>query len=207
MPKRGGTLKRKTGTRAPKPKFIIFCEGKNTEPQYLAAFRTRFPRTLFEIELVRAAGVPDTLLRKAIDRQRYLRRAAKHGKSYAEDDEVWIAFDRDEHPKVKQTIHNARQNGVGVAYSNPCFELWLILHREDYERPASRHDVQKYCEKSVEGYSRDSGKSGNFLALLDGLEDAESRAEKQRERRTKEGAEEEAPWTTFSELTKALRKT
>ena len=28
----------------------------------------------------------------------------------------------------------ARDNGISVAISNPCFELWLVLHYTDHER-------------------------------------------------------------------------
>ena len=33
--------------------------------------------------------------------------------------------------------------GVNVAFSNPCFELWLILHFEYRDSASSRFEVQK----------------------------------------------------------------
>lgn len=31
---------------------------------------------------------------------------------------------------VSQSILRAQQKGIHVAFSNPCFELWLVLHRQ-----------------------------------------------------------------------------
>nr|SBO92551.1 hypothetical protein BN4615_P2065 [Nonomuraea gerenzanensis] len=35
------------------------------------------------------------------------------------------------HPNLKQAIRLAQEHGIRLAISNPCFELWLILHFED----------------------------------------------------------------------------
>jgi hypothetical protein len=60
----------------------------------------------------------------------------------AEIDEVWCVFDV-EWPKndpdvqkkaLKEAVEEARKGGVKLAISNPCFELWLILHFQDESR-------------------------------------------------------------------------
>jgi hypothetical protein len=160
---------------------------------------------MFRIEPVPAAGVPETLLEKALEEKKRIARAAKRGDSFAAGDRVWIAFDRDEHHKVSQTINNAKANDVGVAFSNPCFELWLILHVKDFDKPDGRHEVQKHCESCVEGYDRKASKTCDFMALIDGIDAAESRAESLAKRRCNEGNEQGPPSTTFYELTRCLR--
>jgi hypothetical protein len=35
------------------------------------------------------------------------------------------------HPNLDRALTLARSNNIRVAISNPCFELWLILHFED----------------------------------------------------------------------------
>jgi hypothetical protein len=40
-------------------------------------------------------------------------------------------FDIDEHPNVAQAVALARDNDIQLAISNPCLELWFILHFED----------------------------------------------------------------------------
>jgi hypothetical protein len=51
-----------------------------------------------------------------------------------EIDEVWCVFDVEwprNHPDLKEAVEQARQGGVEVVISNPCFELWLTLHFRD----------------------------------------------------------------------------
>ncbi|MGH3940412.1 MAG: RloB family protein, partial [Pseudonocardiaceae bacterium] len=46
----------------------------------------------------------------------------------------WCVFDVEwpkNHPNLKQAIQLARDHNIRLAISNPCFELWLILHFED----------------------------------------------------------------------------
>jgi hypothetical protein len=56
---------------------------------------------------------------------------------HAEYDERWLLLDvdhRDAGPHVRnlaQTLSEARRQGINAAICNPCFELWLLLHRED----------------------------------------------------------------------------
>ena len=60
-------------------------------------------------------------------------------------DEIWCVFDRDEHLDVASAIQEARDMGVGVAFSNPCFELWLVLHVEDRTAHTDRREIQRRC--------------------------------------------------------------
>ena len=43
-------------------------------------------------------------------------------------DEVWCIFDRDDHHRFDEATRVAKKAGIRTAISNPCFELWLILH-------------------------------------------------------------------------------
>jgi len=44
---------------------------------------------------------------------------------------VWCVFDVDDHPRVADARQMAADNGIELAISNPCFELWLLLHFRD----------------------------------------------------------------------------
>ena len=53
----------------------------------------------------------------------------------AEIDEFWCVFDVEwprNHPGLEEAIQQAHANGIELAISNPCFELWLILHFRDH---------------------------------------------------------------------------
>ena len=93
--------------------------------------------------------------------------------------------------------------GVGTAYSNPCFELWLILHDCDMDSPLTRHEAQHICrERSL---FTDSSKKrpvrvDEAQALL-----AEDRADKQLQKRIEESLRYGPPATNVGSLTQILR--
>lgn len=69
-------------------------------------------------------------------------------------DEKWIVIDRDEvefkgkgfgghtQENFDNAIKTADENGISIACSNPCFELWIVLHFEYLQSAISRDDVQ-----------------------------------------------------------------
>ena len=68
-------------------------------------------------------------------------------RSDQEFDEIWCVFDVDQHPNISQAINDARQSGINVAVSNPCFELWLVLHRQEQTAYIDRHDIQQRSDE------------------------------------------------------------
>ena len=198
------SLKRTGNKRSPKARFIVFCEGKNTEPQYIQALERELQGTIIEVEVIGGAGTPATIAGKAIDNLRLVARKKKK-QSFEKNDQVWAVFDHDEHPEVTQSIQRCRDAGVGIAYSNPCFELWLILHKEAYDKACDRHQVQKHLETLCPEYDCDSGKSADCSNLIENLEQAEDRANVQLARRAEEGSVLGCPCTTVQEFTQALR--
>lgn len=56
---------------------------------------------------------------------------------HEEDDELWMLLDADHYlggshrRNFIQAISEARQRGIKIALSKPCFELWLLLHHVD----------------------------------------------------------------------------
>lgn len=119
-------LKRKSASRPERKTVVIFCEGEASEPDYINALK-RLPEvranTSINIEIDPEQGVPLTLVQRAVERS-----------CDEEVDECWCVFDVEwpkNHPNLKQAIQLANQYGVRLAISNPCFELWLILHYEN----------------------------------------------------------------------------
>lgn len=47
------------------------------------------------------------------------------------DAEHWLVFDDDRRPGTRDVVSEAAAAGIRVAVSNPCFELWLLLHHQD----------------------------------------------------------------------------
>lgn len=203
---RSRNLSRRPATIDPAIKFTIFSEGKNTEPEYFNQIDRETPNALVAILVNGAAGAPKTLGEKALAFRRQHFKRGKPLNSFEEKDQIWVVFDRDEHDKVKETTDNLRANKIGVAFTNPCFELWLILHYEDFDKATDRHSIQKHLETLCEDYKSSHGKKADCKKLMAKIKDAEQRARKMNARRIAEGAAGEAPWTTVYELTEAIRK-
>lgn len=201
-------LRRHRYSREPKTRFILYCEGRNTEPAYFKAVRQAYPSSLIEIETVPNAGVPYTLARSAIEKAKELklnRRRRRALNSFEQSDEIWAVFDRDVHPRFEEAINLCKAHNVNVARSIPCFELWLILHLEDFDKPDGRYAVQAHLEKLLPGYERSGSKIPNCDLLIEGIELAEDRALAQLARRSQEGSEFNPPSTTAGRLTRSIR--
>ncbi len=158
-------LRRKVASRAPRRKLFIFSEGKNTEPQYLKAYERVVSSTSIEIVYGSKNGTPEALLRQAADRKDEIGHRA-YKKENGDRDEVWVIFDRDEHPNVDKVLKECRRMNILYAFSNPCFELWLILHFTDYDADEHHHATQEKCEKVCPGYTKDSRKIPDLAALM-----------------------------------------
>jgi RloB-like protein len=107
--------------------FTIICEGQ-TEVAY---FR----------DLVRHGAVaPDIHLspRKAkhSDPRKFAQSLADLSPR-DEGDEAWFVFDIEAPPRpdIEHTIGAAEGAGFSVAWSNPCFEVWLIFHFKAWSSP------------------------------------------------------------------------
>lgn len=198
-------LKRRAPTRKPKRKFIIYSEGKNTEPDYFRAVRGELLGALVDIEVIDAAGVPMTIAEKAKAHAATIARRGARRSSFEEEDEVWAVFDRDEHRLVANAIELCRVSKVGVAFSDPCFEIWLILHHGNFDRPDDRHQVQAELGKIFSDYDAKGRKTTNCKKLMPFVDAAEQRAEQQLARRREEGDPPARPFTTVFKLTRRMR--
>ncbi len=170
--KRTGPLRRPRTSRPPARIIRVHTEGRVTEPGYLEEL-ARLHRKTIHIEFGRTGAVPATLASHACRDMDDNRRAQRRGDPLY--DEIWCVFDRDEHPDVTQAISRAKQKGVNTAFSNPCFELWLVLHKRTQTRYIERQEVQKSARK----LGLIKGKALNkdlFTDILNGYEDAKRRA-------------------------------
>ena len=195
-------LKRKNPRLEPKRRFSLFCEGENTETEYFKAIRRICSSTLISVETHGGVGVPYTIATKAIEHAKLRRKKD----SYEERDQVWAIFDRDEHPRFKEAVMKCEEQNVGVGRSNPCFELWLILHEQDYDRAEDRHAMQKRLAQLRPEYDPDGSKTPDCADLVKRVEAAEQRGEQQLRNRESGGDPYGNPSTTVGRLTRAIRE-
>jgi hypothetical protein len=153
--------------------LIVFTEGRKTEPSYLNQLH-RLHRERVVVTIDDFHGGPLELVERAAQRRKHDLRDEKKGKGAAYD-EYWCIFDVDEHPHVAQALVMARDNNVQLAVSNPCIELWFVLHKEDRTGWVHRHDIQARC-RDLLGFDKTLGDS-DVLGLMGAFEAAKRRAE------------------------------
>ena len=163
------SLRRRRGFREPRARFLVVCEGKVTEPLYFNDIR-RLERGIIDLQLV-PAGVPKTVVEEAVRLKKESARDARRDRNLRYD-HVWCVFDVDEHPFVPEAKQQAQANGIELAVSNPCFELWLLLHFQDQTAHIERRAVQRLCREHMPGYR----KAPPSDALIPRLNEATERA-------------------------------
>ncbi len=205
MGRRKPNLNRRSHVIEPKRRFIIFCEGKNTEPGYFNALGNQRGNALVKIQPIGGIGEPLTIAAQAVNHTKELRKSKN---SYEKTDQVWAVFDRDVHLKYYEAIVLCENNHVSVGKSNPCFELWLILHIQDFDKPDDHKAVERFLSRLCPEYNPNGRKTLNYPRHLVQLEKAEHRAEAQLERRHADGDPRrplKRPYTTVFRLTRAIR--
>jgi hypothetical protein len=154
------------------------------------------------VSFEKAAGVPLSVVSKAID----LLSTIKRTTSFSRHDTVWAVFDRDEHPNFEEAINRATQSGVKIAFSNPCFELWLVLHCQDWDRPMDRHSMQRELRRLIPGYDPNGAKRVEFNLLADNIPAAIDRARTMEQRRIDERMAHGNPVTTVFYLVEHIQQ-
>lgn len=144
--------------------ILVYCGADRTEPDYFDGLRRRFRDSGVTIKVRRQGVDPVTLVRSAAA---YLER--KPGSF----DEVWCVVDVDQYDIAAATAE-ARRLGIGLAVSNPCFEVWLLLHHVDCHAYCNGPpDVERRLKKHVSAYDKTELEFGKFA---DGVHDAVKRA-------------------------------
>lgn len=120
--------KKRRATKKLFPVLHIFCEGEKTEPNYIARYKDLFCGNAMVIKVEKTAkNTPVQLVQEAV-------RSKKSGENSSLD-EYWVVYDRESPTKYSENLHAqardlAKQNGICIALSNVCFEVWLLLHKQ-----------------------------------------------------------------------------
>lgn len=131
--------------------FIIACDDTYAPKQYFDFFK--LPR-------VRITVIPATAGQHSA--QRVLDSLLTY--EFEPGDQRWLVLDTDHYAQGSHlqsflpVIQTARQKGIGVALSRPCFELWLLLHHTD-EAEAALHEGCKSVDEALRSVLREYNKS------------------------------------------------
>lgn len=133
--------------------LLVFVEGAVTEEDYLKHWHRRFRRQV-NVEIHEFHGTPFALVERAVEEKTRNEKAERRGRGRAHD-EVWCVFDVDEHPHLSEAVDLASRHGIRLAISNPCIELWFLLHFSEQnayiERSAAQRAAKAHlaCDKSL----------------------------------------------------------
>lgn len=136
------SFKRQEGGRSGRL-VVIAAEGKETENIYFEQMKVSFHASGVQIEILRRdanESSPEHVYRQIQDF------AAKYDMD--EDDQLWAVVDKDQWTEqmLSDVAKKCSQNKYfNFCLSNPCFELWLILHLEDVAQYAEE-DREKLSE-------------------------------------------------------------
>jgi hypothetical protein len=123
MSKKGTPHARQVGRKKPNPRIVVLCEGEKTEVGYFKQFR----KAGYTVKVTAGNGTDCVSLIKEIVKIRVQDRKAK---SLQKDDTYWLVFDQDNNipTQLNETKQLANKENIQLIYSNPCFELWYLLH-------------------------------------------------------------------------------
>jgi hypothetical protein len=168
-----GRPKRSVSRAAVRPQLLVYVEGARTEEEYIVHWSRRY-RTQVRVTIADEHGVPATLVKLAVNAKRKAAREERRGGGSAWD-AIWCVFDEDDHPGLHDAIARAEANGINVAVSSPCIELWFLLHFEDHTAHIERHRAQSRAQRLLG--CDDKGLNDHALELLnDRYDEARPRA-------------------------------
>lgn len=121
-------IRPETNVRLPELLYVIGCEGENQERLYFERIKSlvnAIPSRKKNIDFLYAepyGGNPKCVVQRTIDR------------SIGKKNKISI-FDYDgKKITYAEAIDLGIENDIMLGYTNYCFDLWLILHKDDYNQ-------------------------------------------------------------------------
>ena len=112
--------------------IVIASEGKDTERIYFKALAKEYTNPRVHVHILERSEAeqnnssPDHVLKQLNDYKSQYELEA--------DDELWLVIDKDRWTEAmlsRVATECSQEVAMHMALSNPCFELWLLLHIED----------------------------------------------------------------------------
>lgn len=133
MPRERQEIFRESQTEEKEKIIVLAFEGNETERIYFEELKSseKFDRDLIYLHLLKRPksdtnSAPIHVFNK-------LKKEAKDEYNFNKEDELWMIIDRDKWQNIPEIIQLCKKQGnMFVAGSNPCFELWLLLHVKDF---------------------------------------------------------------------------
>jgi hypothetical protein len=148
--------------------FVVAAEDTDAPEQYFAALSFNRVRVVV-LPTPRNSGLSAPT--HVVERLKTAFTDFKKKRQIQEDDEFWVFLDTDHHikrthlPGTLAALQSAAQSKFEVAFSNPCFELWLLLHHADVPADTvfeSCGAIGKQLAGILGGYNKTALQSAHF---------------------------------------------
>ena len=130
---------------------MIATEGKDTERIYFEALKNKIQMNQIKLEILSSEdnkSAPNKVFDRLTNYQN------KYG--IEDDDQLWIVIDKDRWTEkmiseIACECHKKKSFYMGL--SNPCFELWLLLHYKDLSECTPSEKTALRENKKIRGTS------------------------------------------------------
>ena len=140
---------------------LIMTEGTETEPNYFKGLVALIKETkkiegvvnVVELNDVEIQGVGRSTTELLKETEKYVSRSRNIYQ------EIWLVFDKDDFKDFDDAIISAQKEGYKVAWSNECFEYWLLLHFQYLDTALTRAQLKEKLDDKLKdtvlgGYSK-----------------------------------------------------
>lgn len=149
--------------------FIIATEDTYAPKQYFAAFNL----ARVTIEVVETNNAQSAAAHVVARLKSVVEDSRQRG-DVRDDDQFWVVLDTDHWTApnhvaaFSKAIKEARDAGFHIAVSNPCFELWLLLHVADVSLPVGDADsVEAQLRAALGGYNKKNVPAARLVPHVD----------------------------------------
>ena len=152
---------RKSKGKTMKPNFFVFCEGES-EVTYISHLRSQY-------------RVPLQIIPRKSDSNISVRYIENCKREYivTENDKIFLMYDLDVDGML---LHLQSIPDTVLLVSNPCIELWYLLHFEECHAELTQNACMKKMKRHFEHYTKGTLTLNEKQQLYDNTSEATARA-------------------------------
>ncbi|QDT62342.1 hypothetical protein SV7mr_48900 [Stieleria bergensis] len=163
MPRKRRSLDRTSGALRDTSIVVIACEDTHAVKQYFSKFRAR--RVQYRVLPTEDGHSSPASVFERLNKY-------SQEEQVGDEDELWLCIDADHWIRgenqraLSQVLQQCRSKGFGIAISNPCFEVWLLMHFSDVDDRLLLELLGEDPSGVVSEEQRSSLRCGSFEARL-----------------------------------------